>query len=192
MTLELGTHPSYVASLVTTGNATLAGGDATITDVYRSPRGDDVLLVATATVEGRDTPDGFLVNGTYLRYGVGATLSTADYQIGSRVATVGGSETFATEEVTATVEANVSRAVADSIEVGDTQRVAGDATATVEGVETVRDGDDWAVVSVDITLVARPVGDHVEYGGRPVRVGTGLGFATSRYQFSGRVVEVEA
>jgi hypothetical protein len=192
VTLDLGTHPRYVASLVEPGNATLAGANATITDVYRSPRGENVLLVATAHVEGRAAEDGFRVGDTYLRYGVGATLVTDQYQINSRVATVGGSETIPTEEVTATVEANVSHGVADSIEVGDTQRLAGESVATVEGVETVEKGEDWAVVRVDLTLVTRPVDDQFEYGGHPVRVGTGLGFATSRYQFSGRVVAVES
>lgn len=191
VTLELGTHPGYVASLVEPGNATLAGANATITDVYRSPRGENVLLVVTASVEGRATADGFRVGDTVLRYGVGAPLVTPEYQIGTRVATVGGPETIDTRTVTATVEANVSTAVADSIAAGDTQRVAGDSVATVESVETVDTGEDWEVVRVDVELVTRPVDGHYEYGGHPVRVGTELGFRTDRYQFGGHVVAVE-
>lgn len=191
VTLELGTHPSYVASLVEPGNATLAGANATITDVYRSPRGDRALLVVAATVEGRSTPDGFRVGNTYLRYGVGAALVTPEYQIGSRVATVGGDETIDTREVTATVEANVSTAVADSITAGDTQRVAGDTVASLESVETLDSGENWELLRVDIELVTRPIDGQYEHGGRPVRVGTGLGFRTDRYQFGGRVVAVE-
>lgn len=191
VTLELGAQPGYVASLVETGNATVDGANAAITDVYRSPHQNGALLVVRASVDGRTTPEGFRVGETYLRYGVGVTLATPDYQIGSRVATTGGGETIDTQRVTATVEANVSTAVADSISAGDTQRIAGDAVATVDSVETVRSGDDWRVVRVDLSLVTRPVDGHYEYGGSPVRVGTQLRFATTRYEFRGQVVAVE-
>lgn len=190
-TLELGTHPGYVASLVEPGDVTLGGANATITDVYRSPRGDDVLLVARVAVEGRETDDGFRVGDSYLRYGVGFTLASPDYQIGTRVATTGEGDRLRTRRVGATVEANVSTSVADAVAVGDEQRIANDSVATVEAVETVDAGADWRVVRVDLRLSTRPVGGTPHYGGSPLRVGRALDVRTADYQFRGRVVAVE-
>lgn len=190
-TLELGIHPGYVASLARPGNATLGGANATITDVYRSPRGDDVLLVVRVAVEGQETDQGFRVGDSFLRYGDGFNLTTPDYRIGTRVATAGGGERLRTRRVVATVEANVSTSVADAISAGDERRIANDTVATVESVETVETGDDWRVVRVDLALSTRPVDGTYHYGGRPVRVGRTLDVRTADYQFRGQVVAVE-
>lgn len=196
VTLDLGTHPDSAAALVQSGNATLGGlsegsVNATITDVYRSPTESGVRLVAVVAVDGERTDEGVRIGGSYLRYGLTPTLSTPNYTIGSRIASVGDGPDMETRTVRATVEANVTTAVADAISVGDSQQVAGDAVATVDAVETVRSSGDRQTVRIDLSLVTRPVGDGYRYGGTPVRIGTALDFETARYELRGRVVAVE-
>lgn len=191
-TLDLGTHPTVVASLVRPGNATLDGVEATVTDVYRSPRSDNrVLLVARVGVEGELTDDGFRVADKFLRYGSSYTLATPDYQIGTHVTTTGSDPELRTQRVRTTVVTNVSAAVASSISTGDAQRIANDSVATVESVETVDSGSGWRVLRIELSLLTRPIDGTYEYAGEPIRVGRTLTVRTTDYQFRGEVVGVE-
>ena len=192
VTVELGSHPGRVAALVQPGDVTFAGENATITDVYRSPTADGVLLVAAVRVDGQMTTDGFEVGRTPLRYGVEPRLESAEYQLTARVVNVGGEPTVETRQLTATVEANVSTAVAEAVAAGDTRQVAGETVATVESVEPVKRGDDWQLIRVDLSLLTRPTAEGLRYGGQPIRVGTRVTFETTRYRFRGRVVAIES
>lgn len=191
VTVDLGTHPEYVAQLLEPGNVTVAGVDASITDVYRTPSGDGVRLVAKATVPGETTPAGFRLDGTLVRYGTRVALATPEYRIGGNVLAVDQTETFDTRQVDATVRANVSTAVADAIETGDAQRIAGESVATVEGVERVDSDGERVILRVDLSLVTLPRDDSYRYGGAPVRIGRELAFQTTRYEFEGEVVAVD-
>ncbi|PSQ24516.1 hypothetical protein BRD04_01340 [Halobacteriales archaeon QS_9_67_17] len=191
VTVELGSHPDRVATLVEPGNVTFAGEDATITDVYRSPTADGVLLVAAVRVDGQRTTGGFEVGRTPLRYGTEPHLESTNYRLKGRVVSVGNQTTVETRQLAATMEANVSTAVADAVTAGDERRIAGETVATVESVETVERGDGWRVVRVDLSLLTRPTAEGFTYGGRAVRIGTHLDFETMRYRFRGRVVMTE-
>lgn len=196
VTLDLGTHPDSAAALVQPGNATLGdlsegGVNATITDVYRSPTESGVQVVAVVAVDSERTDKGFRIGGSYLRYGLTPTLSTPNYTISSHIASVGGGPDMETRTIHATIQANVTTAVANAISAGDSQQVAGDAVATVDAVETVRSRDTRKIIRVDLSLVTRAVGDSYRYSGTPVRIGTALAFETNRYELRGRVVAVE-
>jgi hypothetical protein len=119
-------------------------------------------------------------------------FESAEYQLTARVVNVGSGETVETRQLTATVEANVSTAVAEAVAAGDTRQVAGETVATVESVETVERSDDRQLIRVDLSLLTRPTAEGLRYGGRPIRIGTRVAFGTTRYRFRGRVVAMES
>jgi hypothetical protein len=197
-TVDLGPQPRYVARLVEPGNVTAGGHDATVTDVYRTPAGGDrVRILARVEFAGNSTERGFVVgeetdDPTTLRYGTSVALSTADYRVDGSVTAVGGDAAFATAERRVVLNVSTTRAVADAMSPGDTQRIAGKTVATVERAE--RTGRDNETHYVEVTLTVEALVDEGReaYAGGPLRLGRTVPFATDRYAVNGTVIEVES
>lgn len=190
-TLAVGPVPAESAGVVEPGTITMAGEEATVTDVYRAPTGaGNVTVLATVSATGEPTDHGFVVGNWVLRYGASTTLETMAYILPATVRSVGGRAALDTERAAVTVEADVSKALAQAVDEGDAQVVAGEETARVLDVQRHQGDGEGTTVRVRLSVLARtaPSGQH--YGDVPLRVGARIPFATADYQFRGTVTNV--
>ncbi|MDZ7746833.1 MAG: hypothetical protein U5K28_10090 [Halobacteriales archaeon] len=190
VTVELGTYPPEGAALVNPGAVEFGGVNATMTDVYRTPSGNGVRMVAALRVQGQMESNVFTVSGTAVRYGSVFSVTTPKYQRNGNVIGIGRNESIPTTPVAATLTANVSTAVADEVETGDEYRLAGQTVATVQDVTRTQTGDEQVRLTVRAEFVARETASGPVYGDAPIRVGRQLTIATDRYQFVGEVTDV--
>ncbi|WP_153952544.1 DUF4330 family protein [Halosegnis longus] len=191
VTVGLGTHPPDGAALVEPGTAEFGEANATITDVYRTPNGDGVRVVANLRVQGQMDSNVFTVGGAPVRYGSVFSVATPEYQHDGNVIGVGGNDSISTTPVTATLTTTVSPAIADAVEPGDEYRLAGQPVATIRDVTRNRTEDDRVQLTVRAEFVARTTASGPVYGDAPIRIGRELTIATNRYQFTGQVTDVE-
>lgn len=187
-TVDLGTQSTTTAALVSTGDVTVSGADAQVTDVYRTPDDGGVNVLVRVALDGKPTDDGFRAAGTIIRHGTTLTLSTSEYELQGNVARMADGPEFETITARATIAANVTDDLASTIREGDTQTVAGTPIATVTGVETRSVNRTYSRVRVTIAAETISTGDTYEFGGEPLRMGRQLTFGTTRYELTGPVV----
>ncbi len=191
VSLAVGQVSPAVAALVEPGGVTVAGREATITDVYRTPGGGESARVfVRLRLPGRATEEGFLVDGSPVRYGRQLAVDTPAYRLTGRVEALGAEATFATATRFVAVEANVSRAVAGAVTAGDSQRIGDVTVATVDHVHVTGGNEQRRTIAVTLEIRGRLDGETFAYAGQPVRLGSRLGVRTARYQFTGAVVEI--
>lgn len=191
VTVELGTYPPEGAALIEPGAVEFGGTNATMTDVYRTPKGDGARIVVSLQVQGQMDSNVFTVGGTPVRYGSVFPVATPEYQHNGNVIGVGGNDSISTTPVTATLTATVSSAIADAVEPGDEYQMAGQRVATIRDVSRNRTGDEQVRLTVRAAFVARDTPSGPMYGDAPIRIGRNLTIATNRYQFTGQVTDVE-
>lgn len=192
VSLAVGQVSPGVAALVEPGPVTVGGNDATVTDVYVTPgNGESALLFVRLRLPGRATDEGFLVDGSPVRYGSKVTVVTPEYQLTGTVEDRQADESFTTETRTVTLEANVSRATAEAVSPGDTQRIGDVTVATVTAVDVTGGNDDRRTITVTLDVLGRLEGETFTYAGRPVRLGSRLAVRTAHYQFAGEVVGLD-
>jgi hypothetical protein len=173
------------ASTLEAGNVTVAGENATVTDVHRTPGPRVYLRVA---LDGVRTDQGFRFAGNPVRVNQGYTITAETTQTGARVAERDVSPAFDTEKTTVQVATTVRRPVAEAVETGDEQQVGGTTVATVESVETAAVNDTHSELRAAVRLETRLVDNVPHYAGRPVRLGRAIVLETNTYEFEAETI----
>ena len=170
-----------------TVNVTNGGESYTVADVYRSftPNGT-AYVVAIVEYRGTLTAGGSTVYG-----GENLALSTDAYRLRAEVLSVGDDEgTIPTTTRRVVLEANVSSAVADAIEAGDTADVGNTQVATVTAVDR-QDGEGNRVhVRVGVELTAWDREPVPAFDGSALRVGNRVTILTDTVTIPGTVAAV--
>jgi len=197
-TLDLGTQPAYVATLVTEGNAVQPSSEEnlTITAVYATETDDGRHLYARVRLNATRSEDDDTVtyDGDPLRVGRDLSLTTAEYQTDGTITAVDATNPdLPVGETDLLLRTTLAADAADAIRTGDEYRIDGRTVATVQSVEAYRTGDPGQVQAyVGVTYQTFRASDGPKFAGTPVREGVSLPFETSAYTFSGDVVRTGA
>ncbi|MDL0119341.1 DUF4330 family protein [Halobacterium salinarum] len=194
VTLDLGSHPTRIATEITVGDTTDASGDSelTITDVYRAPDGGQTRVIARAELQGTPGDDNStMYAGAPLRLGRTLDIATSRYKVSGAIQSVGASETLQTDTTDVVLETTLPAVDASEVTTGDQLRLGGQAVATVETITThaTRDPSRQRVV-VGLTLDTITEGDTTRFGVTPVRRGNTLSLAPDAYDLDGRIQRV--
>jgi len=193
-TLDLGTQPAYVATLVTEGD-TVAPSDAenlTVTDVYATDTDDGRHLYARVRINGT-SDDAVTYDGDPLRVGRDLSLTTPDYAADGTITAVDDANPdLPTDETDVLLRTNLSADTADAIRRGDEYRIDGRTVGTVRSVTASRTGDGRTLAYVGVAYRTYRASDGSRFAGRPVREGVTLPLETDAYAFEGEVVRVGA
>lgn len=196
-TIDLGSQPSYLAALISAGDTARTGNGEglSITDVYVGPTGGrSATVVVRAALRGRATSDGdgILVGGSRLRSGRSFSLDTGEYAVEGTVTSVGRDDaSLPMEEIPLLLETTMSTSIAETIEVGDTYRLADRTIATVQSVRTVPTVDPTERrVFLGVTVRTISHSPTRFFGVHPVTLGGTLPVRTPNYSVSGRVLRL--
>lgn len=195
VTMTAGPVSPTVASLVDSGDRLELGGNATVTDVYRTPARNDPGVLVTVRIQATgDLTDGtFIVDGQPLRAGQSLTATSADYEFQGTVRTIGTGESLPVQNRSVTVETRLPATTAAALAADQRVRVAGQHVATVTSVASYPTTEsDVRRVELGVRLRTLALAGGEEFGGRPVRLGATLPLRTDRYDLSGTVVNVGA
>lgn len=195
-TLDLGTHPDYVASLVEPGENISFGGQSelTITDVYATEVNRNQHVLARVALEDVAGTSPFEFAGDPLRINRELTLTTPQYRVAGNIVSVSdaGSELPLTETQVVLRSTVPSEAAAD-IDVGDTYTVNNRTLGTVESVSVYgTDNPNVNTVYVGVSYVTYERSSTPRFAGTVVEDGATLPFRTDSYEFSGKVVRTNA
>jgi len=191
-TLDLGTQPAYVATLVTEGD-TVAPSDAenlTVTDVYATDTDDGRHLYARVRINGT-SDDAVTYDGDPLRVGRDLSLTTPDYAADGTITAVDDANPdLPTDETDVLLRTNLSADTADAIRRGDEYRIDGRTVGTVRSVTAYRTGDGRTLAYVGVAYRTYRASDGQRFAGAPIREGVTLPLETAAYAFEGDVVRV--
>lgn len=194
-----GAVPALDSGTVTPpdGRVDLGPVEGRVTDTYVTPGVDRFLTVARIRVNVSDsiaarTTDRRLVTEqeTYL-VGDRISLSAGDRVYRGSVHAVGRSgEELPIRTVETTVVARLPSAVADRIQPGDTQRVAGHEIARVTTVDRGPAENGRTGVTVSLTLRVLEADGATLYGSQSLRPGAEIRVTPDEYEFTATVTEV--
>lgn len=201
-TTELATEETTVLleSNLTRGEAeNLAAGDtftvdgetvAEIDDVAFFPGAEDeVTAVVAATYATHLEGDDVRFGDRSVRTGAPLPFETGEYEfIGEiRERDIDG---LVVQEQAVVIETEVSRSIADRIEIGDTHEIAGVGLANVEEMSVYPTADrETKRVFLGLELVAEARSDGLTYGDRDLRDGETIPFRTDAYDIAGEIVD---
>jgi hypothetical protein len=193
VTVDLGTQPSYVATLVSDGDTTVAANEAsvTITDVYTTVSGSDRRVWVRARVTAPLDGDTVAYAGSPLRVGRRVELTTEEYTTGGTVTAVAAENPdLPTERTDVLLRTELATEAAADIERGQAFRIGGRPVATIRSVRAYRSGADTTVAYVGVTYRTYRSADGPRFGDVAVRNGARLPVETDTYSFEGEVVGV--
>ena len=190
VTLDLGTHPDYLASTVAAGDTWAPTGESnlTVTDVYRGPAGDQARVVLRAELTGIETEDGIAYAGTQLRLGRSIGISTARYNATGQITEVGDGRTLDTNTTTVVLRDSMAPATASDVTAGDEVTVAGHGVATVGDVAVYPTTDPTnrtVLVEADLETYTRE--GSRRFGDTVLRPGRQVALSTAAYTIDGTV-----
>ena len=194
-TLDLGTHPAYIAEQVSPGDRYEPGSNTnlTITDVYATQTDDGVHLWVRVRLIAPDQGDTFVYNGGPPRLGRSLTIATPDYQVGGRIVSVSGTDaSLPLTTVPVLLEATMSAETASRMNAGDRVKTGNRTVATVRQVlryET--DSPDRRRAVVLASLLAYRNRDTLTFGATPVQIGRTIHLHTGDYALSGSILRTE-
>jgi hypothetical protein len=146
-TVDLGTHPGFVAEQVSPGDqlAEDAEGNLTVTDVYYTPGSDgQVRVIARMELQGSisDGSETFQYAGQPLQQGSDVNIRTPDYEVAGTITRLDqNGTTLRTAETPVRLTTTLSAESAATIAAGDTVTVANREVATIDAVEVAPTGD---------------------------------------------------
>jgi hypothetical protein len=180
------------------GSVELGRTDGQVTDTYVAPIADGgfvtvarIRVPVSAAVANETTARRLVTDGDSYLVGqeVGLTAGEADYT--GYVHAIGRSgPNLPVRTVNATVDTRLPTPVADRIQPGDTQRVAGRDIARVVAVDREPTTGNRTRVEATVELQVFQTDDGPFYGTQHVRPGTELTIASDGYEFTGTVTEV--
>lgn len=193
VTLDLGTQPAYVATLVSEGDSvqTAQAGNLSVTDVYATETDDGRHVYARALITGETDDEGALLyDGDPLRVGRDLSLTTADYATSGTITAVDTTNAdLPVVETDVLLRANLSADTVDALQRTDEYRIDGRTVGTVRSVTAYRTGDPGRMRAyVGVTYRTYRTSDGVQFAGTPVREGATLPVDTGAYAFEGEVV----
>lgn len=195
-----GSAPTLDSDTVTRpdGQVQLGRTGGRITDTYVAPAGDSGFLtvarirVTLPAAAANRTTDRRLVTDdeTYLvGQEVGLSAGEADYTGYVHAVSQSGAN-LSVRTVETTVITDLPTPVADRIQPGDTQRVAGSEIARVTAVDRRSTTDDRTRVEAIVELRVFVTDSGPLYGTQHVRPGADVTVASNGYEFTGTVTEV--
>ena len=155
-----------------------------VEDVYRSfSHNGSVHVVAKVSYNGS------LTTGGAVRYGGDAVeLRTESYAFRADVLAVDEEEmTIPTRTERVVLLANVSRATASGVDVGDTATIGDTEVATVTAIEERSRSDDRTRLAVGVELTVWDREPVATYNGTPLRLGNRITIVTDRTLLSGEI-----
>jgi hypothetical protein len=194
-TLDLGTQPAYVATLITEGDAVDSNPDdvenLTITDVYATETDDGHHLYARVRLNGTLSEDGAATyDGDPLRVGRNLDLTTPEYQTDGTITAVDATNPdLPTGNTDVLLRTTLAPDTVDAMRTGEEYRIDGRTIGTVRSIEAYRtDNPDQVMAYVGVTYRAYRASDGPRVAGMPVREGVTLPFETNAYAFEGEIV----
>jgi len=190
-TIDLGTQPDYVATLITEGDSIQEdnGETITITDVYATASGSDRRVRVRARITAPVDSGTITYDGTPLRVGRNIRLQTDEYTTQGTVTSV--ANTTPDLSVTSTdvlLRTTLSPETASDIESGQTFRVDGRPVATIRSVNAYPSGDGNVLAILGITYQTYISSDKPYFGDTVVRDGATLPFEADGRSFQGEVI----
>jgi hypothetical protein len=195
-TVDLGTHPDFVADQVSAGDRLVeaAEGDLTVTDVYYTPGSDgQVRVIARVELRGSvsDESETFQYAGQPLQRGGELPLQTPDYEVTGTVTRVDrNGTTLRTADTALVVRTVVSADAAEEFDVGDAYTLADTEVATVESLQFYPGDGDRVTAILGLSVRTRLEGGDRHFGQAPLTVGRSIPFRTSAYGFNGTVSQL--
>jgi hypothetical protein len=195
-TLDLGTQPTYVATLVTEGDAInpASSENLTITDVYTTETDAGRHLYARVRINGTLDDDTITYDGDPLRVGRDLDITTPDYATSGTITVVDAENpNLPVGETDLLLHTTLAADAIDAIRTGDEYQIDGRTVATVQSVEAYRTGDPGQVEAhIGVTYQTYRASDGTRFAGTPVREGVSLPLETDTAAFEGEVVRVGA
>jgi len=197
-TLDLGTQPTYVATLIAEGDAVdpdpADAENLTVTDVYATDADDGRHLYVRARINATAADDAATYGGDPLRVGRDLDLTTPDYATDGTITAVdAATPDLPTADTDVLLRTTVSTDTVGAVRSTDEYRIDGRTVATVRSVEAYRTDDPGRITAyVGVTYRTYRGSDEPRFAGRPVREGVTLPVETDGYAFEGEVVRVGA
>jgi hypothetical protein len=198
VTLDLGTQPAYITSLVEEGD-TINGSNVenlTVTDVYVTTgpdvfapdAGDGYRMYVRARVDGLQGENAVTFAGGPLRVGRALTVETDKYVLDGTVMEVDtANPDLAIGDTDLLVRTRLPVETAEAIQPEDRYRVGGRTLGTVRSVTAYRTGNGTAITYVGTTFSTLRSPNGPELNGKTVREGMNVSFETDMYAFRGQV-----
>ncbi|WP_257299939.1 DUF4330 domain-containing protein [Haloarchaeobius sp. FL176] len=195
-TLDLGTQPTYVATLIEEGDNVTPSEteELTVTDVYVTDQGDNRRVLVRVALEGNPTEDPaddtLTYDGGPPRVGRELAITTSEYSTSGRITEVSASDPdLDLQNTRILLETTVTAEEADRIDTDDTITRNNRTIATVESFrlyETDDPNQRRAVVVAN--LLAHQDGDTLRFGVTPLRVGQTVQLTTGEFDLQGTLL----
>jgi len=179
------------AQLLSSGDTYRLGGEpvGTITDVrlFPSPEADQRTALVAVELSTVVRPDGQYFGGSRIAIGAGIPFQTENYQFSGQIQDL-ETPTIETQETQTVIETTTSADVAESIEVGDEYRLAGETIGTIQDVVVYPTGDDdQRRVVLGLSLQTLLQNGNQRFGTLAVRIGNTIPFETDEYELQGQI-----
>ncbi|WP_254822909.1 DUF4330 family protein [Haloglomus halophilum] len=179
------------------GPVQIGGTDGRITDTYIAPTGDSgfvtvarIRVDVSVSVADRTTDRRLVAGGETYLVGQEVDLNARETHYTGYIHSVGRSGNgLSVRTVNATVVARLPPSVAERIQAGDIQRVAGREIAQVTAVDRQPTADERTRVEATVSLRVLVTDDEPLYGTQQVRPGAEVWVAPNDYEFTGTVTE---
>jgi hypothetical protein len=190
VTLDLGTHPAFVASAINEGDSYSPGGadTITITDLQLTPEESSVRVHAKAEVEATVSDGSIEYDGAPLRLGRTLNIRTDRYEVSGQIRDVNDADGLNRVEPTVVLRDRMPTPDARELAAGDEIRIAGRTIATIqETVVYATENPNERAVYVAATLQAHRQQDGLRFGSTPVRRGQSVTLPGEEYTVDGRI-----
>lgn len=194
-TVDLGAVPTEVAQEITVGDQYSPDeqSNLTISDVYLAPSSGKTQVTLRVELQGNLRQGSISYTGSPVRLNRSIDIKTSRYNESGRIRDIDGGGSLNQKETSVLLTGTVDTETANRITEGDTSRVAGRNTATVESVSifgTTDPGQKQIVVGLSVNTVE--YGEEPQFGLVSIRRGTDLTYQGEDYQFTGTIDRVGA
>ena len=195
-TLDLGTQPAYVSTLVSEGDAVQPDNveNMTITDVYTTKTDDGRHLYARVRINGMIYDETVTYDGDTLRVGRNLSLTTPAYATSGTITAVDATNPdLPVGKTDILLRTTLPADAVDVMRTGEEYRIDGRTVATVQSIEAYRTSTPGQVEAyVGVTYRTYRASDGPQFAGTPVREGATLPLETEATAFNGEVVRIGA
>jgi len=192
-TLDMGTQPAYIVDAINEGDTYTPddGSSITITDVYLTPRGNDIGVTLRVALEGEAEEDTITYANAPPRLGRTLGIETAQYEVSGQIRAVGDGDALAGDTQQVILRDTLDAETATEVTPGDEIRLAGRTVATVEDVATYATSNPAQTrVLVETNLSTHREGGQPRFGGVPLQRGQSLTLPADKYTIDGQIERV--
>lgn len=195
VTLDIGSVSTGVAREIDIGDRYSSGdrSNLTITDVYLAPSDGAARVILQAKLQGEAQQESLTYAGSPVRLNRSIEVVTSDYAISGRIRDVDESDSLSRQQTSVVLTSTVDTDIANRITEGDTSRVAGRDSATVESVSIYATSNpEQKRVVAGVLLDTVKYGEKPQFGSVSIRRGTNLTYQAEDYQFRGIIDRIGA